>query len=79
MKRPEAYSSVTATQRHAAGQTALAEGPSSSAVPPGTLEPCDGSGTHGWVEPVVLLTTSPRRAVWSCPNCPLMWRLGGDR
>jgi hypothetical protein len=45
-------------------------------TPPGTLRPCDGSGTHGWIEPDVWLTTDPRRAAWSCPNCPLMWRLG---
>lgn len=50
-----------------------------AAPPPGTLRPCDGSGAHGWLEPTVLLTTLAARAVWRCPNCPLMWRLGGDR
>jgi hypothetical protein len=47
-----------------------------TADPPGTLEPCNGTGVHGWLEPAVLLTTSARRAVWSCPDCGQRWRLG---
>lgn len=48
-----------------------------SQTPPGTLRPCDGSGTHGWVEPDVVPTTSARFAVWTCPACGCRWKLGG--
>jgi hypothetical protein len=66
---------VRLARRKGAAVTAAATTP----TPPGTLRPCDGSGTHGWVEPDVWLTTDPRRAAWTGPACGLAWRLGKEQ